>query len=160
MCISEKKNVENCSTSFRRFRNLSKLLKVRSHSLSSCKNLCTTFWYVQLFCSYGKTSYMKHGQFSIKTCHSSSKYMYCNSVRPGDSKLRGLSLNHSVSSPLWVRALVGSNARQILFLLQVRRGVFSWEYPVFTPSNHLALFEIREMILEGRKPKSWLKSFI
>ena len=33
-------------------------------------------------------------------------------------------------------------------------GWFSWEYPVFTPPNHLALFEIGEMILKGRKPKS------
>ena len=83
-------------------------IKVRSHSLSSCKNLLhTTFGYVQLFCSYSKTSCMKHSQFSIKICHSSS--IYCNSVCPGDSKLRELSLNHTMSSPLWVRALVGSN---------------------------------------------------
>ena len=32
-------------------------------------------------------------------------------------------------------------------------GWFSWEYLVFTPPNHLALFEMREMILKGRKPK-------
>ena len=36
---------------------------------------------------------MKHKRFSIKICHSSS--IYCNSVCPGESKLRELSLNHS-----------------------------------------------------------------
>ena len=133
-------------------------VKVRSHSLSSCKNLLhTTFWHIQIFCSYSKPSCMTHRQFSIKICHSSC--IYCNSVCLGDSKLRDLSLNHSVSSPLWVRALVGSNMRQ-KYLLQVRRGGFSWEYPVFTPLNYLALFEMREIILKGCKPKSWLKSFI
>ena len=42
-------------------------------------------------------------------------------------------------------------------LLWVRRGVFSWEYPVFTPPNHLALFEMREIILKGRKSKSYIR---
>ena len=85
-------------------------MKVRSHSLSSSKNLLhTTFWYVRLSCSYSKTSCMKHRQFSIKISQ------YCNSVCPGDNKLRELSLNHTVSSPLWVRALVESNVRQNFF---------------------------------------------
>ena len=101
--------------------------KVHSHSLSSCKNLLhTTFWYVQLFCSYSKTSCMKHRQFSIKICHSSC--IYCNSVCSGDSKLRELSLNHTVSSPL------GSGSGRVkcetifCLLLRVRQGGFSWEY--------------------------------
>ena len=171
---------------------------------------------------------MKHRQCSRKICHSSC--IYCNSVCPGESKLRELFLSHIVSSPLWVRALVGTNIRHfllllfllfclffcccfffffffffffvvvfffcccccfffvvvvflfvflffvvvffglfffclfcfflLLLLLRVRRGGFSCEYPVFIPPNHLALFEIREMILKGRKPKSCLKSFI
>ena len=100
---------------------------------------------------------MKHRQFSIKICHSSR--INCNSVCPGDSKLRELSLNHTVSLPLWIRALVGSNLRQnVLLLLRIRRRGFSCEHPVFTPSERLALFEMREMILKGRNPKLWLKS--
>ena len=132
--------------------------KVRSHSLSSCKNLLhTTFWNVQLFRSYSKTSCMNYRQFSIKVCHSSR--INSNSVCPGDSKLRELSLNHIVSLPLWIRALVGSNLRQnVLFLLLIRRDGFSWQYPVCTQPKRLALFEMRKMTLKGRKSESWLKS--
>ena len=127
-------------------------VKVLSNSLSSCKNLLhTAFRSVQLFCSYSKTSCMKHWQFSIKICHYSC--IYCNSVCPGDSKLREPSPNHSVSSPLWFHWLwSGQMWDKKLFLLQVRWGGFSWEYPVFTPPNQLALSEMREMILKGRKP--------
>ena len=42
-------------------------------------------------------------------------------------------------------------------LLRIRRGGFSREYSVITPPKRLALFEMREMILKGRKPKSCLK---
>ena len=83
-------------------------------------------------------------------------YILQYSVCHEDSKLRELSLNHTVSCSGSGRVKCETK----LFLLLVRRGSFSWEYPVFTPPKCLAMFEMREMILKGRKPKSWLKSFI
>ena len=44
------------------------------------------------------------------------------------------------------------------FFVADQAGGFSCEHPVFTPPERLALFGMREMIMKGRKPKSWLKS--
>ena len=111
--------------------------------------LHTTFWYVQLFCSYSKTSCMKHRQFSIKICHC------CNNVCPGVKRTVPESQSaHHCGFGLWS----GQMWDKTLFAGQVRW--FFLEYPVFTPPKRLALFEMREMILKGRKPKGWLESFI
>ena len=47
-----------------------------------------------------------------------------------------------------------------LFFVAGQVGWFVLGNPVFTPPKRLTLFEMKKIILKGRKPKSWLKSFI